>query len=361
MVISTQTSKQRSNKKNQPLKIFFSKYSKFHYQPRNSPTTEFNRLCEEYRWEKRSAERKDAREEFNIAIKMEFNSLYGSDENDINNWYKLCHVLRIDPVPNTLKKCHEVSALLRALLDFSFSSQAVSRKHVNLVDLVQGSRENIQIFKSEKELSDYTMMTEKFFPKENAVDGGVLRALRRHILDPRECRPRETRSRQGQPHSLANRTTAIRSRAFHSRVPIRFLSQPYLTMSSPPRAAKFNSPANAPLLGFSPLIQCATSPNLVPAAAQRGCPTTIPTTRRSSFHVTSHMNHHSSFPPLAHSHNRLYMPYHRLINGIGKTKDILHPTGVPCPRRVGLSPFFQYNLSLPRASMRVWRVISPVG
>ena len=123
MATSTQRSESRQRPiRGQPLKRFFSQYSKFQYQPRNSPITEFNRLCEEYRWEKRSAEKKDAREEFNIAIKMEFNSLYGSDENDINNWYKLCHVLRIDPVPNTVKECREVSALLRAPSDFSFSS-----------------------------------------------------------------------------------------------------------------------------------------------------------------------------------------------------------------------------------------------
>ena len=120
MAISTQTSKQRPIKKDPPLKIFFSQYSKFQYQPRNSPIAEFNRLCEEYGWEHNSAEKKYARSEFNIAIIKEFNSLYGSDEKDINNWYKLCHVLRIDPVPNTLKKCRTVSAPLRGPFDYSF-------------------------------------------------------------------------------------------------------------------------------------------------------------------------------------------------------------------------------------------------
>jgi hypothetical protein len=57
------------------------------------------------------------------------------------------------------------------------------------VDLVEGSREDIQIFESEKELSEYTRRTEKFFPKENAADGGVLRALRRHILAPQDGHP----------------------------------------------------------------------------------------------------------------------------------------------------------------------------
>jgi hypothetical protein len=66
--------------------------------------------------------------------------------------------------------------------------QAVLKKHVNLVDLVEGSKKEVRIFKTEQELSIYTRQTAKFFPKENAVDGGVLRALRRHILAPRQDR-----------------------------------------------------------------------------------------------------------------------------------------------------------------------------
>jgi hypothetical protein len=81
-------------------------------------------------------------------------------------------------------------------LIFHFSSQAVSRTHVNLVDLVGGFRENIRIFESEKELSEYTKETEKFFPKEDAADGGVLRALRRHILVPRDGRSRPSQFSQ---------------------------------------------------------------------------------------------------------------------------------------------------------------------
>jgi len=102
-------------------------------------------------------------------MKMEFASLYGSDEKDINNWHKLCHVLKIDPAPQTLQGCRA----------------AVLKKHVNLVDLVEGSKKEVRIFKTERELSEYTRTEKKFFPKEDAVDGGVLRALRRHILAPR--------------------------------------------------------------------------------------------------------------------------------------------------------------------------------
>ncbi|KAI0293597.1 hypothetical protein BC826DRAFT_1015040 [Russula brevipes] len=151
-----------------PLEGFFSRYSEFQFQPLNSPVAEFKRLCKEYHWKKDDPEKEAARDGFNTAIKREFNDLYGSDENDINNWQKLCRVLRIDPVPDTLGRCRAV----------------VFTKHVNLVDLVEGNRKEVRIFKTEEQLSQYTRETRKFFPKENAKDGGVLRALRRHILSP---------------------------------------------------------------------------------------------------------------------------------------------------------------------------------
>ncbi|KAH9035570.1 hypothetical protein EDB85DRAFT_1944072 [Lactarius pseudohatsudake] len=153
-----------------PLESFFSQFSNFQPKPSNSPVVEFDRLCKTYQWERNDPEREAAREEFHFAMKKEFDNLYGSDEKDIENWHKLCYVLRIDPVPNTLWKCRA----------------EVLKKHVNLVDLVHGSKEEVRIFKTEGDLSEYTKKTEKYFPKESAVDGGVLRALRRHILAPRE-------------------------------------------------------------------------------------------------------------------------------------------------------------------------------
>jgi len=138
--------------------------------------------------------------------------------------------------------------------------------------------------------------------------------------------------------SLATGTAAIRLRTFRSRVPIPsrdcgdapgVSSQPYLTMPSSPHAFKFDSPVNTPLLCFSPLTQCTTSPNLVLAV------TTIPTIQSSSCHVTSHMGqfipgHHPLLYSLlshllANSHDRLYMSYHRLINRIGHMKEKLRP------------------------------------
>ena len=93
-----------------PLKIFFSQYPKFRYKPGNSSITEFNRLCKEYKWDKKDPEKEAARRGFNHAMKKEFDSLYGSDEKDINNWHKLCYVLSIDPVPKALSDCRAVSS-----------------------------------------------------------------------------------------------------------------------------------------------------------------------------------------------------------------------------------------------------------
>jgi hypothetical protein len=46
------------------------------------------------------------------------------------------------------------------------------------------------MFKTEKELSEYTQQTEIFFPKKALDDAGILRALRRHTLEPRDRAPK---------------------------------------------------------------------------------------------------------------------------------------------------------------------------
>jgi len=93
-----------------PLERFFVQYPKFQYDPSKSPVAEFNRLWKEYE--------KNARDEFNAAIKKAFYDLYGTDEKDINNWHKLCRALRIDPIPDRLKECRAVSCHLFVPSDF---------------------------------------------------------------------------------------------------------------------------------------------------------------------------------------------------------------------------------------------------
>jgi hypothetical protein len=64
--------------------------------------------------------------------------------------------------------------------------QAVGKLHINLVDLIdvkEGTK--VTKFPTEVELSRYTIKHKKYFPKEHALAGGLLKELRRHILNPR--------------------------------------------------------------------------------------------------------------------------------------------------------------------------------
>ena len=111
--------------------------------------------------------------------------------------HKLCYILKLNPVPDTLREFRAVSRrssdpLCPWSTKASSSMQAVVNIHVNLVDLahqvVHDPKEELIFFKTEKQLSEYTIKTGKYFPKEDAKDSEVLRALRRHILLPREDR-----------------------------------------------------------------------------------------------------------------------------------------------------------------------------
>jgi len=64
--------------------------------------------------------------------------------------------------------------------------QLVWDTHVNLVDLVDTARIGtpIRLFASLEELTAYTVRTGKFFPKNNAYQGGLLKELLREILNP---------------------------------------------------------------------------------------------------------------------------------------------------------------------------------
>lgn len=59
----------------------------------------------------------------------------------------------------------------------------VVKTHVNLVDLLDGFRtqSSVHHFASEDELKDYTIKNRRYFPKEDAYAGGLLKWLLREI------------------------------------------------------------------------------------------------------------------------------------------------------------------------------------
>jgi len=131
-------------------------------------------MCDQFCWNKADEEREQAHSDFKDALVQQFNEIYGTDVNNLTSWHNLCQIVRISPIPDTLKSCRE----------------AVKATHVNIVDLIHTkvTGKPVTIFVSEAELSKYTKAKGKFFPRDNAYAGGLLRYLLRRIMNPRQER-----------------------------------------------------------------------------------------------------------------------------------------------------------------------------
>jgi len=139
-------------------------------------------------WDRDSAQKDEARDRLKIAMANQFNDIYGTNVQSLTSWQKLCQVIEIDPIPESLGACR----------------QLVLQTHVNLVDLIDSptTGNSPALFDSEEQLSEYTKRTGKYFPKESAYAGGVLRFLLRRIENPGISRRRGTsEGRKGRDRS----------------------------------------------------------------------------------------------------------------------------------------------------------------
>jgi len=159
------TRKTRGNKSD-PISVFFAGYPEFDYKEDRGIIEEFYRMCDYFGWNRDDDERDEAHKAFKEAMVLQFNELYGTEVSKLENWHKLCVAVNIDPLPRTVKECKE----------------EVGKVHVNLVDLVDTSGREVELFPSLRELRDYTVNNGKYFPKESAYAGGVLKFLLRDIL-----------------------------------------------------------------------------------------------------------------------------------------------------------------------------------
>lgn len=57
----------------------------------------------------------DAKRDFKAAMVKQFNDIYGTDPDNLENWQKLCHVLNIEPAPTSLEACREVGLMASTL------------------------------------------------------------------------------------------------------------------------------------------------------------------------------------------------------------------------------------------------------
>jgi hypothetical protein len=98
-----------------PLDTFFGRYKSFIPTPTTTPPPEdfslpgeFARLTTHQRWSVNSRAHVRARKLFRAALIDEFNHLFGIDGHDLQSWQRLCVVVGVLEVPETVTQCRKV-------------------------------------------------------------------------------------------------------------------------------------------------------------------------------------------------------------------------------------------------------------
>ncbi|KAF8243171.1 hypothetical protein K440DRAFT_669816 [Wilcoxina mikolae CBS 423.85] len=138
---------------------------------------QFHKLCKTYGWPTTKADReadKNPRSEqklawkaFRIAVVQAFGATFGTADDDIDAWGRLCRAAGVKSIPK----------------DLEGRRKAVLNPHINLIDLHECGRmgQRAQIFKKEQDLVEYTQDTGRKFPLEEAYQDALLHYLLREI------------------------------------------------------------------------------------------------------------------------------------------------------------------------------------
>ncbi|KAI0089525.1 hypothetical protein BDY19DRAFT_108732 [Irpex rosettiformis] len=148
------------------IRGYFNRFPDFHYDQSKETMGQFRRLASQEDWSPKK--RRKEKRALQTALVLQFNDTYGENEAEIANWQGLCRAMRIDPIPETVAECKKL----------------FRRTHVNIVDLVdtRGTGRRVPTYPTVDLLADYTKETGKFFPREHAKAGGLLKYLLREIL-----------------------------------------------------------------------------------------------------------------------------------------------------------------------------------
>ncbi|OWP00681.1 hypothetical protein B2J93_548 [Marssonina coronariae] len=93
---------------------------------------------------------------------------YFGNESQLANWLRLCRDIGIQEDFKSIRQCR----------------LALKKVWVNIYDLIDAINDNKmppRLFKSQAALSQYTIKTERIFPRKMAKKGGPVRALLAHI------------------------------------------------------------------------------------------------------------------------------------------------------------------------------------
>ena len=172
------------------IDTFFSAFPDFAYNRQNPSPKEFYHMCDEFGWSKNAdgsmpPKREQAWQDFRVAMVNTFNSVFGTDGNDPAAWERICVYLGTDPLSEGLESLRQVCfQSQRAFIGSQIDRyQHVVRTHVNLADMLDCNRvgESVRTFATEEKLKVYTIREGRYFPKEEAYAGGLLKYLLREI------------------------------------------------------------------------------------------------------------------------------------------------------------------------------------
>jgi len=107
------------------LDAFFAQYPAFVYDQKSSSSEEFYRLCDFFDWDRDDPEREEAYASFKIALVQQFNSLYGTEVDDIESWRGLSLALDIVPLPDDLREAKKVFTELAFCGHFRYGRMAL--------------------------------------------------------------------------------------------------------------------------------------------------------------------------------------------------------------------------------------------
>jgi hypothetical protein len=68
-------------------------------------------MCELFHWQRKAPEMVRARDELKDALTLQFNAIYGTNENNLTDWQNLCQVLELSKIPDDLFRCRQVSRI----------------------------------------------------------------------------------------------------------------------------------------------------------------------------------------------------------------------------------------------------------
>jgi len=178
-----------------PIDEFFESFPSFKYNPSLTPSISYGDLQKHQKWLPKSPESKESWESYQRALRREFNRWFCAGD-ELEAWHSLCRAIRINPLPKTPEECKVVSSYythLRWFYIWWLKWQVVHNRHVNMIDLIQWARSGgeansyrVKDFPTVRELSEYSLQTNKIFRRKRAKnseeDGIVFRHLLRHLL-----------------------------------------------------------------------------------------------------------------------------------------------------------------------------------